>query len=78
MNEILTHLLVQQSLMAEKLDYFESKWRQNNIRIHQVKEESEGADMVKFLDELISVKLGIPQNELFITAAHRSTPQKKP
>ena len=48
MNEILTHLLVQQSLMAEKLDYFESKWRQNNIRIHQVKEESEGADMVKF------------------------------
>lgn len=76
-NEILNHLLVQQSFMAEKLDYFESKSRQNNIRIHQVKEESEGEDIVKFLEELISVKLDIPDNELFIVAAHRSS-QKKP
>ena len=36
-----------------------------------MKEESEGVGMVKFLDELISVKLDIPENELFIIAAHR-------
>lgn len=76
-NEVLTHLLVQQTLMADKLEYLENKSRQNNIRIHQVKEESEGEDIVKFLDELISEKLDIPENELFIVAAHRS-PRNKP
>lgn len=76
-NEVLTHLLVQHTLMADKLEYLENKSRQNNIRIHQVKEESEGEDMVKFLDELISEKLDIPESELFIVAAHRS-PRNKP
>lgn len=75
MNEILSHLLVQQSLMAEKFEYFENKSRQNNVRIHQVKEGSEGADIVKFVEELISEKLDIPDSELFIVAAHRSAPK---
>lgn len=73
MNEILSHLLVQQNLMAEKLEYFEIRSRQNNQRIQQVKEGSEGVDIVKFVEDLISQKLAIPDSELFIVAAHRSS-----
>lgn len=33
--------------MADKLEYLENKSRQNNIRIHQVKEESDESVMVE-------------------------------
>ena len=75
--EILTYLLVQQNLMSEKLSYLESKSRQCNVRIHQVKERVEGDDMVKFVYDLISANLGIPEKELIVVAAHRSL-QKMP
>lgn len=43
-----------------------------------MKEESEGEDKVKFLDELISEKLGIPEKELFIAAAHNKPEDGEP
>ncbi|KAK7896117.1 hypothetical protein WMY93_021442 [Mugilogobius chulae] len=58
--------------MREKIDYLENKSRQNNIRIYQVKEGAEGADMAGFVTRLITETLGIPATELFVTAAHRS------
>ena len=73
----LTHLLQQEKHMVEKMEYLENKSRQNNIRIHQVKEGVEGSDMVKFLKILISEKLEIPAAELDIVAAHRAF-QRKP
>lgn len=75
LKEIISHLLINQSRMAARIEYLENKSRQNNIRIYQVKEGAEGADMVKFIEELISGKLGIPDTELFIVAAHRSAVQ---
>lgn len=75
LKEIISHLLINQSRMAARIEYLENKSRQNNIRIYQVKEGAEGADMVKFIEELIRGKLGIPDSELFIVAAHRSAVQ---
>lgn len=72
----LTYLLQQEKHMAEKLEYLENKSRQNNIRIHQVKEEAEGTDMVNFLKVLLSEKLEIPAAQLNIVAAHRSYQRK--
>lgn len=63
--------------LVEKKEYLENKSRQNNIRIHQVREGAEGGDIVKFLKTLISEKLEIPAAQLDIVAAHRSY-QRKP
>ena len=74
---VLTHLLQQEKHLVEKIEYLENKSRQNNIRIHQVKEGAEGGDIVTFLKTLISEKLEIPAAQLDIVAAHRSF-QRKP
>lgn len=58
------------------MEYLENKSRQNNIRIHQVKERAEGGDIVKFLKILISEKLEIPAAQLDIVAAHQSLLRK--
>lgn len=67
----------QEKQTAEKLEYLENKSRQNNIRIHQVKEEAEGGDMVNFLKMLISEKLEIPADQLNTVAAHRSYQRRR-
>ncbi len=75
-NEALIHLLQRERLLTDKLDYMEKKVRANNIRIYQVKEGAEGADMVKFLKLLMSEKLDIHEEELTVVAAHRSARKK--
>lgn len=52
----LTHLLQQEKHLVEKMEDLENKSRQNNIRIHQVKEGAERGD--------ISDKLEIPAAQL--------------
>lgn len=74
--ELLCHIISEHRDMAEKIDYLENKSRQNNIRIYQMKEGAEGADMVGFITRLINEKLGIPANDLLIVAAHRSLAKK--
>ena len=69
---LLFNIIAEHRDMREKLDYLENKSRQNNIRIYQVKEGAEGADMVGFITRLISEKLGISAQDFMIVAAHRS------
>ena len=70
-SETLTQLLQQQKKLTDRVDYLENKARQLNIRINQVKEGSEGDDMLG-LKTLISDNLGIPGQDLDIVQAHRA------
>uniref|UniRef100_A0A3Q3GCY7 L1 transposable element RRM domain-containing protein n=1 Tax=Labrus bergylta TaxID=56723 RepID=A0A3Q3GCY7_9LABR len=54
-------------------NYVSNKSTQNNIKIHQVMEETEGGDMVNMF---ISKKLEIPSEQLNIVTAHRSNQRK--
>lgn len=74
--DITTHLLKKQKEMTIKMDYLESKLRQNSIRIYNVKEGAEGDDTVDFVKGLLMDKLGIDQDLLKITRAHRSSPAR--
>lgn len=77
MQKIIKDMQQEQKRMSEKLDYLENKSRQNNIRIYQVKEGLEGNDPTAFIKKLIRDKLGIPTEEIIVSAAHRSLTQRQ-
>lgn len=69
---IIKQLMKDQKEMTEKLEYFENKSRQHNIRIYGVKEGLEGDDIIGFITSLLAEKLEIPPEAIQIAAAHRS------
>lgn len=73
--EILHHksikyLVNKVSDMEERTEYLENKSRQNNVRIFNIAEKSEGKSMTTFLKQLFNEVLKIP-GEFNILRAHR-------
>ncbi|KAM9358436.1 uncharacterized protein ABDE67_003935 [Symphorus nematophorus] len=75
--ETLLSLLKEQRRLREKVTDLESRSRRNNIRVYGVPEDSEGDSMIKFIENLMTTELGLPDGmSLQIQRAHRALTQK--
>lgn len=75
--EALLCLLKEQRRLQEKVTDLESRSRRNNIRMYGVPEDSEGDSMTKFVENLLTTELPLPDGmSLQIQRAHRALTQK--
>ena len=75
--EALLSLLREQRRLREKVTDLESRSRRNNIRVYGVPEDSEGDSMIKFVENLLTTELALPDGmSLQIQQAHRALTQK--
>jgi len=75
--EALLSLLREQRRLREKVTDLESRSRRNNIRVYGVPEDSEGDSMIKFVENLLTTELALPDGmSLQIQRAHRALTQK--
>ena len=71
-NETIEWLKHEQKRLNERLEHLENKARQNNLRIYNIKEDTEGGNMVEFIRTFLEDKLELPPGLLQIEAAYRS------
>lgn len=75
--EALLSLLKEHHRLQEKVTDLESRSRRNNIRVYGVSEGSEGDSMIKFMENLLTTELALPDGmSLQIQRAHRALTQK--
>lgn len=75
--DALLSLLKEQCRLQEKVTDLESRSRRNNIRVYGVPEGSEGDSMIKFMENLLTAELTLPDGmSLQIQRAHRALTQK--
>lgn len=75
--EALLSLLKEQRRLQTKVTDLESRSRRNNIRVYGVPEDSEGDSMIKFMENLLTTELALPDGmSLQIQRAHRALTQK--
>lgn len=76
-NETLLCLLKEQRKLRQKVTDLESRSRRSNIRIFGVPEDAEGDSMIKFVENLLTTELPLPEGmSLKIQRAHRALAQK--
>lgn len=71
-NETIEWLKQEQKRMNERLEHLENKACQNNIRIYNIKEGTEGGNMAGFIRTFLKEKLMLPPGLLQVEAAYRS------
>lgn len=70
-------LLKEQRKLRQKVTDLESRSRRNNIRMYGVPEDAEGDSMIKFVENLLTTELSLPEGmSLQIQRAHRALAQK--
>lgn len=63
--------------MQEKITDLESRSRRNNIRVFGIPEGTEGSSAAKYLEQLLSTELQLPEGTILqIQRAHRALAQK--
>uniref|UniRef100_A0AAV2J264 L1 transposable element RRM domain-containing protein n=1 Tax=Knipowitschia caucasica TaxID=637954 RepID=A0AAV2J264_KNICA len=75
--EVMETLTQDMDEMQKRVEYLENKSRQMNVRIYNVKENNDPANMRNFVETLLHETLQIPKERLGIVAAHRSGATKK-
>lgn len=73
----LLSLLKEQRRLRDKVTDLESRSRRNNIRMYGIPEDSEGDSMIKYVENLLTTELPLPNGmSLQIQRAHRALAQK--
>ncbi|CAL1609975.1 unnamed protein product [Knipowitschia caucasica] len=69
---VLRYLLRREATLTSHCDELQNRLRRNNMRIYQVKEESEKEDMIGFVKGLIKNVLHFPEDDVQIERTHRA------
>lgn len=76
--EMIKSLIQNVSDLDNRVEYLENKSRQMNIRLYNVKEDKDPANMMHFVQALLHEALQTPKADFNIVAAHRSAATRTP
>ncbi|XP_032412220.1 uncharacterized protein LOC116715706 [Xiphophorus hellerii] len=76
--EVLSQTISNQDQIQAKLTDLEARSRRNNIRVYGIPEDTEGDNLLEFMDGFIKAELSLQDTDLAIQRCHRALGPKPP